>query len=802
MRKYIFIISMVGALVMSVGMLGAAFPAYALPPSSIASISHTDGTLPSGSTTGQVTATINVVAPRTGNMLYLSLNTAGLPSGVHAYFSDTHSSFLSKNASVQSISVPITITSSVTASGSFAIYAELDSAQDAPLSSKTDVVNVAFNIPGNTVASQSSSFGISVYPTSLTFNASKPMPQVQTATVSIVRSNDGYTGPVSITVDQSSLQDASVTLTHVQGDTYTATVTANMAFDSLDGSVLFTAIAGSSTPEVSKSAVLDVIVKKSVQPTSKFYIADTNTLLQVGTADQLKAIYNTRYGLADVSSYATWTSSDNTVATVQAGKAVAVGQGSAIITASFAGMSDTIELSVQATSAGSSLIITSPHGGSFAVGSAISFGWRKSSGVIPLGSTYAISLKDSNGYTTLLKTGVTPLDTSFSLLLPPASIISAGTYYLELDFINQSGIFASVQSSAFTITSGNTTINPLTITYPQAGYILNSTGGKDSGLIAHINWTTNGNANVPTVSIDLIKASDGSAKNIASNIANTNTYAWKYDSSIPDGTYELVIYPGAESRAVGGVLPSGSSSSGYFTLVKGSSTPTPTPTPTVSCALNPSTYTATVGQSVLFSFNAPNPNNYSTYAMDFLGNGSFTPTSNSLAPYVYQNAGTYYPQLRLNGTITCRSAVPVVISATVVSSTPTPTPTPTLTPSITAGVFGGPNTVARGSSITIMWTSKNITSSSAQVGISSQGVYPYIAIMQPINGSFTWKVPTSITPGTYTIVVSASGGGMNAVSTSFPITVLSMVSQAAPTFNEQVASILNTIEALIGTIHF
>ncbi len=805
MRKYIFIISMVGALVMSVGMLGAAFPAYALPQSSIASISHTDGTLPSGNTTGQVTTTINVVAPRSGNMLYLSLNTAQLPSGVHAYFSETNSSFISKNASVQSIDIPITISSSVTASGSFTLYAELDSAQDAPLSSKTDVVNVAFNIPGNTVTSQSSSFDISVHPTSLTFNASKPMPQVQTATVSIVRSSNGYTGPVSITVDQSSLQDASVVLTHVQGDTYTATVKANMAFDSLDGSVLFTAIAGSSTPEVSKSAVLDVIVKKSVQPTSKFYIADTNTLLQVGTADQLKAIYNTRYGLADVSSYATWTSSDNTVATVQAGKAVAVGQGSAIITASFAGMSDTIELSVQATSAGeSSLIITSPNGGSFTAGSAISFGWRKSSGVIPLGSTYIISLKDSAGYTTLLKTGVTPLDTSFSLSLPSALIMPAGTYYLELDFRNQSGIFASVQSSAFTITSGNTTINPLTITYPQAGYILNSTGGKDSGLIAHINWTTNGNANVPTVSIDLIKASDGSAKNIASNIANTNTYAWKYDSSIPDGTYELVIYPGAESRAVGGALPSGSSSSGYFTLVKGSSTPTPTPTPTVSCALNPSTYTATVGQSVSFSFNAPNPNNYSTYAMDFLGNGSFTPTSNSLASYAYQNAGTYYPKLRLSGSIIC-SSMPIVVSATVISPTPTPTPmptpVPTLAPSVTAGVFGGPSTVARGSSVTIMWTSKNITSSSAQVGISSQGVYPYIAIMQPTNGTYTWKVPESIAPGTYTIVVSVSGSGMNTISTSFPITVLSMVSQA-PTFNEQMASILNSIEALLKGISF
>ena len=692
MRKYIVIISMVGAFIMSVGMLGAAFPAYALPPSSITSITHTDGTFPSGSTTGQVTATINIAAPRTGNMVYLSINTAQLPSGVHAYFSETNSSFISKNASVQSISVPITITSSVTASGSFAMYAELDSAQDAPLSSKTDVVNVAFNISGDTVASQNSSFGISVTPASLTFNASKPMPQVQTATVSIVRSSNGYTGPVSITTDQSLLQDASVVLKHVQGDTYTATVTANMAFDSLDGSVLFTAIAGSSTPEVSKNAVLNVIVKKSTQPTLKFYIADTNTLLQVGTADQLKAIYNTQYGFADVSSDAIWSSSNTSAITVRKGKAVAVGQGSATITASFAGMSDTIELSVQATPTESSLIITSPNGGSFAAGSTISFGWRKSSGVIPLGSTYAIFLKDSNGYTTLLKMGVTPLDTSFSLSLPSASMISAGTYYLELDFINQNGLFTSAQSSAFVVTSGSTTIPSFTITAPNGGQYW------QTGTSHVITWQSSGMQSSDKVWIYLVTPSDtmtggtfaNNATTIASGVSNTGSYTWTIPQNITTGNmYKIMI--GNEGLEV-------------------------------------------VGKS----------------------GSSFTIVSNTV---------------------------------------------PTPTPSITAGVFGGPSTVAPGSSVTIMWTSKNITSSSAQVGILSQGVSPYIAIMQPINGSFTWNVPANITPGTYTIVVSASGSGMNTISTSFPITVLSMVSQA-PTFNEQMASILNSLETLLKGFSF
>ncbi len=86
------------------------------------------------------------------------------------------------------------------------------------------------------------------------------------------------------------------------------------------------------------------------------------------------------------------------------------------------------------------------------------------------------------------------------------------------------------------------------------------------------------------------------------------------------------------------------------------------PPPSVSCLLSPSVTSGFVVETkVNFTFSALNPNNYNTYEMDFLGNGNFVNTSNSLASYTYQVPGIYYPQLRLNGSIICKTATPIRI---------------------------------------------------------------------------------------------------------------------------------------------
>jgi hypothetical protein len=100
----------------------------------------------------------------------------------------------------------------------------------------------------------------------------------------------------------------------------------------------------------------------------------------------------------------------------------------------------------------------------------------------------------------------------------------------------------------------------ISVTYPQAGYSLDNSGAKDSGQIATIQWNEQ-NGDYP-VNIWLTNQNGQIIKLLANQIADTGSYVWLYDSTLPTGTYQIqidVAYPSGKSGQ-------NTAYSGYFTL--------------------------------------------------------------------------------------------------------------------------------------------------------------------------------------------------------------------------------------------
>ena len=118
-------------------------------------------------------------------------------------------------------------------------------------------------------------------------------------------------------------------------------------------------------------------------------------------------------------------------------------------------------------------------------------------------------------------------------------------------------------------------ISSITVTYPQQSSVL-SAGANGAGLISFIKWTSTGSSN-DTVSIALL-SNNTVLKYIASGVPNTGSYAWQYDPSIQNGTYQIEVY---DSQVKGG---GANGMSGTFQIINspaGSTYTTyPTPTPT------------------------------------------------------------------------------------------------------------------------------------------------------------------------------------------------------------------------------
>ncbi len=80
----------------------------------------------------------------------------------------------------------------------------------------------------------------------------------------------------------------------------------------------------------------------------------------------------------------------------------------------------------------------------------------------------------------------------------------------------------------------------ISVLYPNGGETLYNGDGKDSNLIANIQWST-ANFGDLLVSIDLINPQGYIVKNIAQGIPNTGNYPWKSDRSLSTGTYKILV---------------------------------------------------------------------------------------------------------------------------------------------------------------------------------------------------------------------------------------------------------------------
>ncbi|MBI4086645.1 hypothetical protein HY416_01535 [Candidatus Kaiserbacteria bacterium] len=78
------------------------------------------------------------------------------------------------------------------------------------------------------------------------------------------------------------------------------------------------------------------------------------------------------------------------------------------------------------------------------------------------------------------------------------------------------------------------------VVYPNGGEQLDNSGAKDSGLIANIKWTSAYTNNVP-INVGLVDADDQIVKWIGTGVRDMGSFSWKYDSSIPNGKYKIIV---------------------------------------------------------------------------------------------------------------------------------------------------------------------------------------------------------------------------------------------------------------------
>ncbi|MDD5165280.1 MAG: Ser-Thr-rich GPI-anchored membrane family protein [Candidatus Pacebacteria bacterium] len=130
---------------------------------------------------------------------------------------------------------------------------------------------------------------------------------------------------------------------------------------------------------------------------------------------------------------------------------------------------------------------------------------------------------------------------------------------------NKGNAIADASAKPFTIIAPDVGISTgsINVTYPQAGNVLDNSGAKDSGLIARIKWNSKGLGD-HMVGIVLVNPSANNtsiAKTIVATAPNTGTFDWKYDASIPNGTYAIQVY---DAWSKGGSVQG---TSGYFQIV-------------------------------------------------------------------------------------------------------------------------------------------------------------------------------------------------------------------------------------------
>ena len=385
-------------------------------------------------------------------------------------------------------------------------------------------------------------------------------------------------------------------------------------------------------------------------------------------------------------------------------------------------------------------LAVSCHGSPYNSGTpGISWGSNPSGGTGPY--TYLWTLADDN-----TGTGIsgTPADLQQQNLL--ATYGSTGTKNATVRI--SSGGQSSTSSCSATIGTPTTTNTATTIniTYPQSGNSLENSGAKDSGLIAAIKWNEQ-NGNYP-VNIWLLDQNNQVVRTIGTNVPDSGSYSWGYDSSLANGTYQIridVLYPS-------GVSGQNSANSGYFTISQSPLSQVPT-----IYTFTASTASISSGQPVTLSWSTSASNcsvlkNESNGGYTMVGANVGSATTYTVSPSV---TTTYTLQCVGPNPGTGKDGPSAMKSLTI--SVPNPAPTCTLTPSsatMSDYPYVGYFYVKPNSSVKLTWTSQNADYTVLQ------------GEKQDPSGYITYDNLTNIT-NTYTMSAYGKGGTSTCSSTVY-----------------------------------
>ncbi len=383
--------------------------------------------------------------------------------------------------------------------------------------------------------------------------------------------------------------------------------------------------------------------------------------------------------------------------------------------------------------------------------------------------------------------------------------------------------------------STSTQSSSITVAYPAAGNILDNSGGKSSGLIANVQWNYS-NAKAGKIDINLLDTNGQLVKQIATNIPivmddpSSGAYAWKYDPSIPNGSYSLAImyYPvtGGEQTFF----------SGMFTLAGNSVTNSTSTGPSITIA-SPNGGTFTAGGSMTISWNLTGAmsSSYPYYQVllksnpvQILGNtapmkgvsynlssGSNGLSYPSFAVHIPSSAqctqimqddcgltpGTYYVEIDISANTYMTNPLVVTSNAFNVNgpATPVVTPTSTFPFSITSPVSG--TTLQYGQTYNFVYQggSTSTVYSVYLVGgaLGTTSSIPLGTLNTATADWFAWTVPSSIPAGSGYQLQFSGPGATGGNSPSYIIGPAPIQQAPNPNLN---ASMIQAMQATLNGI--
>ncbi len=409
------------------------------------------------------------------------------------------------------------------------------------------------------------------------------------------------------------------------------------------------------------------------------------------------------------------------------------------------------------------------------------FGGQTKSAVIIFQQKYASEILTPNGFR--FGTGV----------VGPATRAKLNTLFIcSQTTLGTSGSGSSHHSSGgggSSGTGGTSSVTPtITVTYPQTNYVLANNLSKST--IATITWTSTHADNL-AVTIKLKNASGTVVKTLASGIANSGSYDWPVDISIPGGDYAIAI--STQSGVVG--------ESGLFTLSTNTSNASPTITqisPTSGPVGTVVTVTGTNFGAASYVDLVPLSGSRTT-----ISHSGVTVQDASHLKFTMPSitTGLYYMS------VVCSHLVPLGGCPVSNSNSFLLTTSNQTSPFSFSLYNGGAKSVTQGSLVTQTATAQlGLGSTPQPVTFSASNLPSGVTASFGLNSctpntscttTMNISASSSAVPGTYLININGSGGGTNHV-ISFALTVLSHSVTLGNTA-DQTAGALNGIDSS-GTI--